>query len=296
MFDVQRLAVHDGPGLRTVVFLKGCPLRCAWCHNPESQRARPEVFFNPDLCLGCYAKCTAACPHGAIRPAADLVNRARCRGEGRCADACPTEALRLAGQPTSVAEVMATVERDRPFLETSGGGLTVSGGEPAWPGHGAFVRDLLREARRRGISTWVETCGVAPWRVYASWLPYLDGVLFDLKGMDPARHRAATGAGNALIHRNAARLAAVPGLQLHLRVPLIPGHNDTPDELEPLAAFAGSLPGPPPLEILPYHTYGVRKYRLLGRPYLLDGLAPDEQGSSRAHAVLSAHRLAVLAP
>ena len=133
VFDVQRLAVHDGPGLRTVVFLKGCPLRCAWCHNPESQRAQPEVLFNSELCLGCYARCVAACPHGAIRPIAPisgLVDRARCWGEGRCAEVCPTDALRLAGRRMSVAEVMVTVERDRPFFETSGGGLTVSGGEP----------------------------------------------------------------------------------------------------------------------------------------------------------------------
>jgi pyruvate formate lyase activating enzyme len=225
-----------------------------------------------------------------------LVDRARCAGSGACADACPTEALRLAGRPMTVAQAIAIVERDRPFFEASGGGLTVSGGEPAWPGHGRFVRDLLRAARRRRISTWVETCGAAPWRIFASWLPYLGGVLYDLKAMDPARHRRATGAGNALILRNARRLAAAPGVRLHLRVPLIPGLNDTPNELAQLSRFVQSLPGPPPVEVLPYHTYGVRKYALLDRPYSLHGLAPDMAGVARAHETLAAHGLLVLPP
>ncbi len=301
VFDVQRLAVHDGPGLRTVIFLKGCALRCVWCHNPESQRPEPEVFVNPELCLGCYERCAPACPRGAIDAGQPgRVDRSRCQSAGECggtcADTCPTEALRMVGRRMSVGETLAIVERDRPFFDASGGGLTLSGGEPAWPGHGTYVRDLLRACRERGISTWVETCGAAPWAVYASWLPYLDGVLFDVKAMDARRHRQATGAGNALIHRNLSRLAAIPRLRVHVRVPLIPGHNDTQAELEELAAFVSGLPGPPPVEILPYHTYGVRKYRLLGRAYPLEGLEPDDAGVARAHATLTGRALAVLVP
>lgn len=242
VFNVQRFSAHDGPGLRTTVFLKGCPLRCAWCHNPEGLRPDPELLWDPGKCLECRA-CACA------------------ETDAEAAEACPSGAKRMAGRSVTVAELLEEVARDRIFFEESGGGVTFSGGEPlAQP---AFLREALEACRSRGISTALDTCGYAARDDLLSAAALCDVVLFDLKGMDDARHRANTGVPASSIHANLTALAAAHP-RVWLRIPLIPGRTDHPEELRAAAAFAASLR----LErvaILPYHALGAGKTRLLER-------------------------------
>jgi pyruvate formate lyase activating enzyme len=261
VFDVQRGALHDGPGVRTTVFLKGCPLRCAWCHNPESWLARPELSFEPSRCAHCL-ECAAACPSGAHRSGdgRHVLDRARCTAEGACAAACPSDALSLVGREWTVEGVLAVVERDRPFHERSSGGLTVSGGEPlAQP---AFARALLAAAKERGVGTCLDTCGHAPWEDLAACLPFADLVLFDWKAGDPERHERLTGVDGALVRENLGRLVGT-GAAVVLRAPLVEGVNDDPSSLDALASVAHRLGLA--VEVLPHHALGRDKRARLGR-------------------------------
>jgi pyruvate formate lyase activating enzyme len=262
VFDVQRAALHDGPGVRTTVFLKGCPLRCAWCHKPESWLPAPELSYEASRCAACF-ECVAACPSGAHseRDGRHALDRGRCTLAGACVEACPSGALSLVGRERTVAEVMAVVERDRPFYDRSGGGLTVSGGEPlAQP---AFTRSLLEAAKRAGIHTCLDTCGHAPWEDLAACLPSTDLFLFDWKAGDAVRHLALTGVDGALVRENLERLAAA-GAAVVLRAPLVPGVNDDPLSLDVLASAATRLGFP--VEVLPHHALGRDKRARLGRP------------------------------
>jgi pyruvate formate lyase activating enzyme len=263
VFDVQRSALHDGPGIRTTVFLKGCPLRCLFCHNPESWQPAPELTFDPDACLHCL-RCRGVCPEGAHdeRDGRHLLVRDRCRACGRCVESCEGEALAVAGRYTTVEEVMAVVERDRPFYERSGGGLTVSGGEPLV--QPAFTRALLATARERGIHTCLDTCGAGAWSDLDSMRPSLDLVLFDYKATGAHRHHALTGHDGRAILRNLERLLDA-GARVVLRLPLVDGVNDEPEHLDAVAHLAARhrLAG---VEVLPYHAFGRDKRARLGRP------------------------------
>ncbi len=267
----ERYAVHDGPGIRTVVYLKGCPLRCLWCHSPETQASSPELAIRGDRCIRCGA-CVVVCRHDAAveGPASFDVRREACRACGACAAECPTGARALVGRRLTVADVVAVVERDRPFYDESGGGVTVSGGEPlAQP---AFVEALLRACRGRGIHTAVETCGVAAEHVLARVAPVTDLFLYDLKLMDERRHRQVTGVSNRAVLDNLARLVA-SGARVRVRLPLVPGVNDDEENLEATARFLASL-GLRELDLLPYHRAGLAKYARLGRAYALPDLPP----------------------
>ena len=264
--NVQRFSIHDGPGIRTTVFLQGCPLRCRWCHNPEGIRTAPLLSFQPDKCVACGA-CASVCPHGAhlLDPMSGrhLLRRERCAVCGRCATVCYARALEIVGRELSVAEVMAEVEADRPFYACSGGGLTLSGGEPL--AQIDFATAVLAAARQAEIHRVVETCGAVPRAHLRRVLPLIDLFLFDLKETDSARHRRCTGAGNRWILANLRWLRAA-GAAVRLRLPLIPGYNDRPEHLAAVAALAGELAPLEGVEILPYHRLGTAKHPRFGWP------------------------------
>jgi pyruvate formate lyase activating enzyme len=263
--DVKLNALDDGPGVRTVVFFKGCPLRCVWCQNPEALSPWPEVQRDPDRCLGCGA-CALACPQHVAQPAA-LPEAEACRVCGKCAEACPPAARRVAGTARTVEELAEVCGRDLPFYRQSGGGVTLSGGEPTL--YPAFAGRLAAALRGRGIHVLLETCGHFGWAAFARYLlPHLDAVYCDVKIADPAAHRAQTGKDNALILANLARLART-GLPVLPRVPLIPGITDGAENLRALAAHVRAA-GLPRLALLPYNPLWVAKRRALGLPLAYD--------------------------
>jgi pyruvate formate lyase activating enzyme len=287
VFNVQRFSVHDGPGIRTTVFLKGCPLRCPWCHNPESMDARPQVAIKADRCLGCNL-CAPACPEN-LAGRVDLSASANrpdetCIRCGSCADACPVEARDLLGGEIAVNDLMAEIERDRPYFEESGGGVTFSGGEPVAAHHAPFLLACLKECGRTGIHRAVDTCGFVPTETLLEVAANADLLLFDLKIMDPALHRATVGVDNAAILDNLRRVTAA-GHEVIVRVPLVPGLTDDEANLEAIGQFVAGLDKPCPVELLPYHGTGGDKYGRLGMEYSLAGLkdlGPDEIAAAAA--------------
>lgn len=269
IFDIQRFSLFDGPGIRTTVFFKGCPLHCPWCHNPEGMVPRPELLFQPDLCVQCGA-CVAVCPQGAHHIASDgahTLDRAMCAVGGAdscmgaCANVCPSKALRICGQSRTIAEVMAIVRRDRGYYADTGGGLTLSGGEPLL--QPAFAAALLAAAKAEGLHTAVETSGFAAWSSFEAIRFAVDLFLFDIKETDSQRHAAFTGVPLAPILQNLRRLMA-GGAAVVLRLPMIPGYNDRPDHIEAIARLADSLPRLVEVHLLPYHRLGEGKHTLLG--------------------------------
>jgi pyruvate formate lyase activating enzyme len=268
--EIQRFSIHDGPGIRTTVFLKGCPLHCWWCHNPETQHAAPQLAFTAATCIAC-GDCVAACPRGA-RSLGDLraIDRSACVACGACATACPAGALELVGREVTVGEVIAEVERDRPFYQQSGGGLTLSGGEPLLQAD--FAVGLLEAARAAGLHTCVETCSQVDPAVLDRVLPLVDLFLCDFKETDPERHRTWTGVGNQRILANLRRLHAA-GAHLRLRCPIIPGLNDRAEHFAGIAALAGELAGIEGVEIMPFHRLGESKVDRFGLTGLHQNLA-----------------------
>jgi len=262
VFDILKFAIHDGPGIRTTVFLKGCPLNCLWCHNPESKDGRVEISYLPAKCVGCGA-CVAACPRGCHRLAdgMHIYDRTACERCGACAVGCYARAIEQVGRLREVGEVLAEVLRDRPFYETSGGGMTISGGEPL--AQFGFTRELLARAKAEGLHTALDTSGFAPQARYAELLPLVDLFLYDIKTTDPARHLELTCQPLDLIHANL-RFLSDAGARLFLRCPLVPGVNDSDAELAGLAALANDLAGVEEIDVEPYHPLGVSKAGRMG--------------------------------
>ncbi len=263
VFDLRRFSIHDGPGIRTTVFLKGCPLDCWWCHNPESRSPEREPFFRAQRCIRCGA-CVDACPEGALA----REDPGLCRACGACAEACYAGAREMVGREMSVAEAMEEVLKDRAFYEESGGGVTASGGEPLMQAE--FLFELLKDCKREGLHTVLDTNGYAPWEKIEPLLPLVDLFLYDLKLMDEERHRQFTGASNRLILENLGRLSG-RGAFLHLRIPVIPEVNDDEENLMATAALARTLPGVKRVDLLPYHQAALAKYENLGQSYRLTG-------------------------
>lgn len=294
IFDVKRFAVHDGPGIRTTVFFKGCPLRCAWCHNPEGISAAPEIMVFSSRCIKGCRSCLPRCPHKALskRRGSIVLDRGRCDGCGACARACPAEALQRAGREVSVGELIDEISRDVPFFEKSGGGATFSGGEPLQ--QAGFLRELLSDCRRKGIRTAVDTAGLAPWETFSDLLPLVDLFLFDLKLIDDDRHQRFTGVSNRAILENLQRLSR-SGADLAVRIPLVPGVNDGSRDLDALAERCAALGRRHPVHILPYHRGYAGKLKRLGLEDALPAAAPPSaRQKERARKAFAGHGLDVI--
>ena len=292
VFNVQKYSVHDGPGIRTIVFLKGCSLSCRWCSNPESQQREPELAFNAGRCLGVSkcGHCIVACPHGSITLGEDdklNINRSHCTEcHMPCAAACPAQGLLVYGKKRTVDDVLQVVEQDMAFYARSGGGLTLSGGEPLLQGE--FAVALLREARTRRIKTAVETCGMVSPETIREAAPYLNYVLFDIKHMDSAVHGAQTGLSNRHILENFRILAEeFPALPILARTPVIPGFNDSEEAIAAIAAFLKPFERVE-YEMLPYHRLGTQKYQFLDRPVPMGDVKLETEHMNRLQAVAQA--------
>ena len=269
VFDIQRFSIHDGPGIRTTVFLKGCPLRCLWCHNPEGMNPSPVISFLPEKCLGC-GECVRACPHGAHKLEASGTNgstvthvydRERCAACGKCPEVCDTRTLEFVGHRMTVEEVMKEVRQDKAFYATSGGGLTISGGEPL--SQIDFTVALLSAARKEGLHCCVETSAFVRWGRFRPVLPVVDLFLFDFKETDPQRHAEFTGQSNEIILQNLHALYD-GGARIQLQCPIVPGFNDREDHFARIAALARALPNLAGVQLLPYHPLGKSKLERFG--------------------------------
>ncbi len=263
--NIQRFSIYDGPGIRTTVFLKGCNLRCFWCHNPENLISKPEIQFFEEKCIGC-GKCFELCPQVAHRleDGKRSFMRENCQGCGRCAESCYAEALELVGQEMTADEVIDTVLRDMPFYVKSGGGVTFSGGEALIQRE--FINTLLIKSKKRGLHCTIDTAGHVPWKTFEDILDYVDLFLYDIKIMNSDKHREATGVSNEMILENLKRLVA-EGASVWVRIPIIPGFNDSLEEMEDIALFVKETGGVDLVELLPYHNIGQSKYESLGMIY-----------------------------
>lgn len=272
---IQRFSVHDGPGIRSTVFLKGCQLRCLWCHNPETYRRHPEIQVFADRCIGCRA-CAAACRHAAheFTGTAHLYHRQRCTACGECTETCYAKSLVRVGESRTAEAVVSEVLADRPFYQPAGG-VTISGGEPLLQAE--FTCAILRLCRREGIHTAVETNLAWPWDVVAPLVPLVDLFLVDIKTMDDAAHRTWTGASNARTLANLRQLDALDR-EIEVRTPVIVGFNDRPEQIGAIADFLAALRHVHGYDLLPYHPLGSGKYEALA----LDGPPPEFHAPSAA--------------
>jgi pyruvate formate lyase activating enzyme len=282
--NIQNYSIHDGPGIRSTVFLKGCPLACLWCHNPEDLRFEQQVRWQREKCIAC-GDCATVCPQQALRLTPDgvSIDDALCTRCGKCAIACPTLALEMLGKAMTVAEVLAQVKKDELFYESSGGGVTISGGEPL--AQAEFTAALLQALKRAGIHTTLDTSGNVSWADVEKCAGHTDLFLYDIKHLDPAQHEQLTGVDNALILANLHRLAE-RGANIWLRIPLIPGLNDAPEHIAAVGDLAREL-GIREVYLLPYHHLAMGKYEKLGLTYKLpDLIEPTQQHMEELQGIL----------
>lgn len=270
VFDIQRFSLHDGPGIRTIVFLKGCVLSCQWCSNPESQKTKPVVMYKQADCLHC-GRCMTACKLGAISPNnKHWIDRSICTGCGECVNACPAGALVLKGKTMTVQQVIQELKKDATTYRRSGGGVTLSGGEPLM--QSAFAAELLKACKGQGWNTAIETTGYGTPEAIETVIPYVDTVLLDIKHIDPEQHKKYTGGTNEVILKNAVRISQISNTVV--RVPVIPGFNFSVEAIRKIAEYTKTLMGVRTIHLLPYHTFGENKYDLLGKEYLLKDIKP----------------------
>ncbi|MFC2012945.1 glycyl-radical enzyme activating protein [Chloroflexota bacterium] len=290
IFDIQRYSIHDGPGIRTLVFMKGCSLGCRWCSNPEGQQSHPEIRFIAIKCVGkeqCHAPCIQACPNAAIslsREGKLETDRKLCQNCGACSDACLYGARQLSGRQITVEELLAEVNKDAPFYRNSGGGVTVGGGEPIRQFE--FTRAFLKRCKEHYLHTAIETCGHVPWRHLQAALKFVDLVYYDIKHMDPVKHKDLSGASNSLILKNARALLSSNQVPVIIRVPIVPGCNDSDDNIKATAKFVTGSGGKL-MELLPYHRLGISKYGQLDKDYELREVSkPTEEHMQRLKAMV----------
>lgn len=281
IFDIKRFAVHDGPGIRTTVFFKGCPLRCKWCHNPESVSAAPVMGYYAHKCLGC-GSCVSACTQNAhiIEDGIHKFIRGKCIACGACVSECPAKALELYGRFTDTESIIKTLTEDKIFYDTSGGGITLSGGECLLQPEGCA--EILRAMKESGINTAVDTCGNIPRSALDTVIPYTDIFLYDLKHIDSEKHRTGTGVENGLILDNLKYLSG-SGQKIEIRIPLIVGYND--GAISEIGNYLKELRGITAVKILPYHNFAGSKYEAIGAENTLPPM-PDDNGLKKAIAEL----------
>ncbi|WP_432667142.1 glycyl-radical enzyme activating protein [Wukongibacter baidiensis] len=277
IFNIQKCSIHDGHGLRTVVFLKGCPLRCKWCANPESQIYQAEIMESQGKCIGCGV-CIKECPENAIHLTNEgpQIDRDKCISCFRCVEHCYAGAKYIEGKEYSIDELYKEIKKDKIFYDMKGGGVTFSGGEPlTQPG---FLKDIAKKCHESGINVQIESCGYGEFKLFKEVLPYVDGMFIDLKHMNTKIHRELTGIDNAGILKNIKAIDDY-GMSVIIRTPVIPNCNDSKENIEASARFIKTLSNVKEYELLPYHQFGINKYKALGREYLLTDTKPptDEE-------------------
>ena len=284
IFNVEGYAVYDGPGIRTIVFLKGCPLTCFWCQNPEGHEPQCQLAFFPDNCIGC-GRCASACPNEAVEriEGKSVMNWDKCRRCFKCVEVCLTEARKIMGKLVTAEEVVEEVIKDMPFYRRSGGGITLSGGEPLMQAD--FASKILRLCKERNISTAIEISGFADKNDFTKVLRYTDFIYYDLKHMDSKKHKAGVGVGNEMILENLNRIPM--NMTVIVRVPIVPGYNDSRKNILDTAEFVEKLNKVKKIELLPYNKLGVSKYERLGKKYLLPNIElPSHEEMSRLKNVV----------
>jgi len=274
--NIQRYSLHDGPGIRTLIFFKGCPLVCKWCSNPETQKKEKEIMFNSNLCIGC-GKCVEVCPEK-IKPN-EFLGSKRCRKCGKCVEVCPAGARRIIGRQVTINELFEEVVKDEQFYRSSGGGVTLGGGEPCL--QVPFARVLIEKCVQRGIDVAVETSGYCSEDKFIRLIELVNHLFVDIKHMNPKKHKTFTGVTNELILNNIKCAAKIEKVNLTIRVPVIPGFNDTPNELEDIAKFVSALDPKISVELLPFHKFGASKYQALGRAYCYQNTIPPDENRMR---------------
>lgn len=274
IFNIERYAVHDGPGIRTIVFLSGCSLRCLWCQNPEGIELKPQLAFFPDNCIGCM-RCFSVCPNKAIEQVNGEIamNWSKCKRCLKCVEVCPNEARKSLTKVMTSKEVLEEVIKDISFYHRSNGGVTLSGGDPLMQID--FASEILRLCKERRIHTAIETSGFADWDVFLKILKYTDFIFFDIKHMDSKKHKYGTGVSNEKILENLRKVSNL-GKNIIIRIPVIPNFNDSEENIKDTIKFVKNMKNIIKIELLPYHKLGVIKYERIGKTYLLKDINPPE--------------------
>lgn len=272
IFDIQRCSIHDGAGLRTLVFFKGCPLRCLWCANPESQSYEQEIMETPNRCIGCE-RCVNSCSQGGIHLTEDgyRTERAVCVNCYKCVDNCFTNARQVTGKEYEVDELYREISKDRVFYAMHGGGVTFSGGEPFT--HPEYLTQIVKRCKKGGINVNIETCGMGNFEKFKQALPYVDHIFFDVKHIDPEAHKKITGMSNKVILSNLHKISE-KGIPITVRTPIVRGYTDDPENVRAIAEMLLKLPAVKEYELLKYHELGLPKYKALNRDYLLENVEP----------------------